>query len=74
MGYIKQKGMTAIQEMGLIDRHIEEFGKITRIETAKLCNCDSNHAYYLLRKMMEEGHIRIVGKGRSSYYVRLKNS
>ena len=53
-GYTRQRGMTTLQEMGMIERHIEKFGKISRAEAAELCKCDRNHAYYILRKMTEE--------------------
>lgn len=72
-GYTRQRGMTTLQEMSMIERHIESFGKITRAKTADLCKCDLNHAYYLLRKMTEEGRIKGVKSGKFSYYVQ-KNS
>ena len=72
-GYTIQRGMTTLQEMGMIERHIEKFGMITRAKAAELCKCDLNHAYYLLRKMTEEGRIEGVKSGKSSYYI-YKNS
>ena len=72
-GYTRQRGMTTLQEMGLIERHIDKFGKISRTEAAELCKCDRNHAYYILRKMAEEGRVAVIKMGKSSYYVR-KNS
>ena len=68
-GYTRQRGMTTLQEKELIDRHIDKFGKISRAETAELCKCDLNHAYYLLRKMVDEGRIGVVKMGKFSYYV-----
>ena len=68
-GYTRQRGMTTLQEKELIDRHIDKFGKISRAETAELCKCDLNHAYYLLRKMVDEGRICVVKMGKFSYYV-----
>lgn len=47
--YTRQKGMTILQEMEIIGRHVEKFGKITRVEVAELCKCDQDHAYYLLK-------------------------
>ncbi len=72
-GYTRQRGMTTLQEMDLIERHIESFRKITRAKTAELCKCDLNHAYYLLRKMTEMGRIEGVKSGKNSYYIH-KNS
>ena len=72
-GYTRQRGMTTLQEMGMIERHIENFGKISRAEAAELCKCDRNHAYYILRKMTEEGRATVIKMGKSSYYIS-KNS
>ncbi len=67
-GYTRQHGMITLQEIGLIDRHIEKFGRISRAEAADLCKCDLNHAYYLLRRMSDEGRVIAVKKGKFSYY------
>ena len=72
IGYTRQKGMTIIQEMELISRHLEQFGKTTRAEVAELCKCDTEHAYYLLRKMTSEGRVKVENKGRFSFYTLLE--
>lgn len=68
--YTRQKGMTIIQEKGMIERHIERFGQITRSEAAELCKCDKNHAYYILRQMVETGSLLPIGSGRNVRYVK----
>lgn len=67
-GYSRQRGMTTLEETGMIERYISTFGKISRGEAAELCKCDSNHAYYLLKKMTNEGKICPVKKGIFTYY------
>ncbi|MBQ6518177.1 MAG: putative DNA binding domain-containing protein [Anaerolineaceae bacterium] len=67
-GYTRQRGMEMLEEMGMIERHISKFGSITRAETAELCKCDLNHAYYLLRKMSDEGKITSEKRGKTYYY------
>jgi len=67
--YTRQRGMTTLQEMGMIDRHIDKFAMISRAETAELCKCDLNHAHYLLRKMTDEGRVIAIKKGKFSYYI-----
>ena len=67
-GYTRQRGMETLEEIGMIERHINKFGKITRAEAAELCKCNLNHAYYLLQKMLEEGRITWTKKGRTFYY------
>ena len=67
--YTRQRGMTTLQEMDLIDRQINQFGRISRAKAAELCKCDLNHAYYLLRKMTDEGRVIAIKQGKFSYYV-----
>ncbi len=67
-GYTRQRGMEMLEEMGMIERHISKFGSITRAETAELCKCDLNHAYYLLRKMSDEGKITSEKRGKTYYF------
>ncbi len=74
IAYTRQKGMTTRQEIEAINRHIDAYGKITRSEAAELCKCDRNHAYYLLRKMANEGSVVMVKNGVSSYYARKKSN
>lgn len=62
--------MTTMQEKSLIERHVEQFGKITRAKTAELCKCDENHAYYLLRLMTREGMLKAEKSGRYAYYIK----
>ena len=68
--YIRQKGMSTIQEMGMIESHIDEFGTISRQEVLILCRCEKRHANYLLRKMVDQGRIAVIGKGRNTQYKR----
>lgn len=69
-GYTRQKGMTAIQEIGMIESHLERFGRITRAEAAELCKVPVNRAYYILSKMADEGRVKLIGTGRYAYYVK----
>jgi len=71
IGYTRQKGMTIPQEMEKIGRHLEQFGKITRAEAAELCQCDLNHAYYLLGKMVDGGLVKTEKVGKIVRYVRV---
>ena len=68
--YTRQKGMTIIQEKSMIERHVEKFGQITRAEATDLCKCDKNHAYYILRQMVESGLLLSIGSGRNVRYVK----
>ena len=69
-GYTRQKGMAVIQERGMINSHIDTFGQITKKGVMDLCKCDQDHAYYLLRKMVDNGELDALGTGKSTYYIR----
>lgn len=66
--YTRQKGMTTIQEKNLIERHVSQFGTITRVQTVELCKCTDAHASYLLRKMIKDGILIAVGNGKNTRY------
>ena len=71
-GYTRQRGFTVIQECEMILAHLSHFSKISRGETAELCKCNDNHAYFLLRKLADEGRIERIGNGRYAIYHLIK--
>lgn len=68
-GYTRQRGFTQIQESEMILAHVEKFGKVKRADVMELCKCDKNHAYFLLKKLVEQGRIQTNGNGRNAYYT-----
>ena len=62
--------MSVFQERGLINSHIDNFGRITKKDVMDLCKCGQDHAYYLLRKMVENDELLALGKGKATFYVR----
>ncbi len=71
-GYMRQRGMTTIQEKSMIESQVEQFGRITSKKTAELCKSDLNHANYLLNRMVSEGTLIKNGKGKNTYYTKAK--
>ena len=69
-GYIRQRGMTIIDEMGMIMRHVEKYGRINSKQTADHCKSDLNHANYVLRKMVEKNMLRKGGSGKNTFYTK----
>lgn len=70
-GYTRQRGWDTIQEKELILAHLERFDSITREGTAELCRCTPNHAAWLLRQLVKENRIALLGAGRGSHYKKL---
>ncbi len=68
IGYTRQRGMTTIQEKGLILAHLENYGRITRSDVIELCKCEGRHASWLLTELVKDGKIQLTEKGRYSYY------
>ena len=68
-GYTRQRGFTQIQESEMILAHVDKFGKVKRADVMELCKCDKNHAYFLLKKLVEQGRIQTIGNGRNAYYT-----
>lgn len=69
-GYVRSRGFDEIQQREMILNAVEVEGKITRKKAAELCRVNSARAYYVLRKLVSEGRLQPVGKGRSAYYTR----
>jgi len=69
-GYIRQRGMTIIDEMGMIMRHVEKYGRINSKQTADHCKSDLNHANYVLRKMVDKNMLRKGGRGKNTFYTK----
>ena len=67
--YTRQKGMSTIQEKNMIESQVKSFGSIKRDEVVQLCKCGSPHAYYLLRKLVEDGVLTATGKGKNTRYI-----
>ena len=59
-GHTRQHGMTTLQEKDIILRHLESFSRISRADVVELCRCDSNHAYYLLKLLLQDGKIKKI--------------
>jgi ATP-dependent DNA helicase RecG len=48
--------------------YIQTHGSISRREVVELCGLSENQAGYLLKKLVEQGAVHLVGQGRSARY------
>ena len=66
--YVRARGFETLQMEQMINQYVEAHGRITRQDTAELCRLNENQASYLLRKLIDKGTLRLVGRGRGAYY------
>jgi len=68
--YTRAKGFEPLQHQQMVLAHIQAHGRITRSETAELCQLTSVEAKLLLRKLLRRRLIEPSGAGRSAFYIR----
>ncbi|RRR77321.1 MAG: ATPase [Candidatus Viridilinea halotolerans] len=66
--YVRQAGFDPIQQEQMVLQYVKKHGKITRKDVIDLCRVSEDQATYLLRKLQASDRLRLVGKGRGSYY------
>ena len=54
----------------LVMNHVEANGSITRSEAAELCRIDPTRATQLLRRLRDQGRLRMEGSRRTAVYVK----
>lgn len=67
-GYVRQVGFDALQQQELVKRYVREHGSIQRKDVVELCRLSDDQAKHLLTKMVSDGLLRLVGKGRGARY------
>jgi ATP-dependent DNA helicase RecG len=67
--YVRARGFDRLQMEQMIVQYIEAHGQITRREVMGLCRVSANQASYLLRKLVTDRSLRLVGMGRTAHYV-----
>ena len=66
--YVRRRGFEPIQQEQMILQYVRTHGRITRREAAELCRVKEYQAFYILQKLVSQGCLRSVGKGRGAYY------
>jgi len=67
--YVRQAGYDRIQQEQMVLKYVESNGRITRRDVMGLCHLDGNQATYLLRRLVNEGRLRLAGQRRGAHYV-----
>lgn len=67
--YVRTKGFDEIQQREMVRTFVEQHGSITRRQASELCQVAPLQAGRLLRKLRDEGELRMVGERRGARYV-----
>jgi predicted transcriptional regulator of viral defense system len=68
VAYIHRRGFEPLQMEQMILRYVQAHGQIARRDVVELCRVNENQAAYLLKKLVRQGRLHLVGHGRSSHY------
>jgi ATP-dependent DNA helicase RecG len=72
--YVHAHGFETLQMEQMILQYVQAHERITRDNVITLCRVEEHQAYYLLKKLAERGELKLVGRGRSSYYIPAYNA
>ena len=72
--YVRARGFDQIQQEQMVLTFVDRHGSIARREAADLCRIDSERASRLLRRLRDEGKLRLIGHKRSARYVKPEKS
>lgn len=67
--YVRVKGADPLQQERMVRDYVAAYGSITRAQTAALCQLSPGQARGILKRMVEQGDLRLVGERRGSRYV-----
>lgn len=67
--YVRVKGADPIQQERMIRDYVDAYGSITRGQAASLCQLSPAQARGVLKRMVEQGQLRLVGERRGAKYV-----
>jgi ATP-dependent DNA helicase RecG len=59
----------AISPAEMILAYVQAHGRITRREAVDLCGLTEKQAEYRLRRLVKDGELQVVARGRSAHYV-----
>jgi len=67
--YVRQAGFDLLQQEQLVRNYVRLNGSIRRNEVMSLCRLDGMGAYRLLRRLTENGILKMQGNRGSAYYI-----
>lgn len=67
--YVRVKGVDPLQQRRMIMDYVTAYGHITRSVAAGLCQTSPQEARKVLKSLVDEGRLRLVGERRGARYV-----
>ncbi len=67
--YVRVKGADPLQQERMILDYVHAYGSITRSQAAELCQVSPAQARTNLKRLVEDGRLRLVGERRTAKYV-----
>lgn len=67
--YVRQRGFEPAQQEQMVVQYAEKHGRITRKETADLCQISDLQARDLLNRLVKQGRLERHGEKRGAFYV-----
>ena len=65
--------MDELQQRRMILDYVDTYGGISRAEAAELCQTSPNRAREILKYLVAEGSLNLVGERKASRYIRNAN-
>ncbi|HPZ09173.1 MAG TPA: ATP-binding protein [Candidatus Eremiobacteraeota bacterium] len=67
-GYVDTHGFDRVRQEAMILQYIEGHGRITRRIASDLCNLTKDQSSHLLRRMVKEKKLKLVGDRKGAFY------
>jgi ATP-dependent DNA helicase RecG len=67
--YVRVKGADPLQQERMILDYVDSFGSITRSQAAQLCQTAPSQARRVLKHLVDDGRLALVGERRGARYV-----
>ncbi len=68
LGYVRQKNIDDLRFEELVLNLAKKQGEVTRRDVTKLLHIEPSQAYRVLKRLVDDNKLELVGKGRGAYY------
>ncbi|MDL9947774.1 putative DNA binding domain-containing protein [Gordonia sp. ABSL11-1] len=67
--YVRVKGIDPLQQERMITDYANAYGSITRSQAAELCQTTPTQARSVLKRLVDDGRLRLTGERRGARYI-----
>lgn len=68
--YVRVRSTDPVRQKQMIEQYVDAYGRITRGQAMELCSLGPSAARSLLKQLVQEGRLQLVGERRAAHYVR----